>query len=102
MTEPVPAPEAVPEEPRHRWYHVVFSLIFIVFCLELGIFLVVFPWSDYWDRSFFLGVVPEWRLYWDNAYLRGAVSGLGLVNIYISMVEIIRLRRFARRPRPID
>jgi hypothetical protein len=43
-----------------------------------------------------LNIVPEWRLYWDNAYLRGAVSGLGIVNVYISLVEIFRLRRFAR------
>ncbi|MGC9945025.1 MAG: hypothetical protein ABSF64_01400 [Bryobacteraceae bacterium] len=97
MTEPIPAPEAPPEAPHHRWYHVVLALIFIVFCLELGIFLVLFPWSDFWDRSLFSAIAPEWRLYWDNAYLRGAVSGLGLVNVYISLLEIFRLRRFARR-----
>ena len=94
MTEPIPAP--APEAPRHRWYHIAASLIFIVFCMELGMFLVIFPWSDFWDRSFFFSLAPQWSLYWDNAYLRGAVSGLGLVNVYISLVEIFRLRRFAR------
>jgi quinol-cytochrome oxidoreductase complex cytochrome b subunit len=93
VTEPIPAPEA----PRYRWYHVVAALIFIVFCMELGMFLVIFPWSEFWDRSFFFSLAPEWRLYWDNAYLRGAVSGLGIVNVYIALVEIFRLRRFARR-----
>ena len=96
MTEPIPAPEALPEAPRYRWYHVAMALIFIVFCLELGMFLVIFPWSDFWARSFFSGFAPEWRLYWDSAYLRGAVSGLGVVNVYIALVEIFRLRRFAR------
>ena len=95
MTEPIPAP--APESPLHRWYHIAASLIFIVFCMELGMFLVIFPWSDFWDRSFFFSLAPQWSLYWDNAYLRGAVSGLGLVNVYISLVEIFRLRRFARR-----
>ena len=52
-------------EPRYRWYHKVSALIFIVFCLELGMFLVVFPWSDFWDRSFF----PRWLL-------RGASIGI--------------------------
>jgi len=84
-------------EPRYRWYHKVSALIFIVFCLELGMFLVVFPWSDFWDRSFFSTLAPAWRLYWNNAYLRGAVSGLGIVNVYISLVEIYRLRRFIKR-----
>jgi hypothetical protein len=93
MTEPMPLPEA---PPRYRWYHKVSALIFIVFCLELGMFLVIFPWSDFWDRSLFSTLAPEWRLYWDNAYLRGAVSGLGILNVYISLVEIFRLRRFAR------
>jgi hypothetical protein len=91
VTEPIPALQG------HRWYHVAFALIFIVFCLELGMFLVIFPWSDFWDRSFFSALAPEWHMYWDNAYLRGAVSGLGIVNVYISLVEIFRLRRFARR-----
>jgi len=93
MTEPVPAPAP----SRYRWYHVALALIFIVFCMELGMFLVIFPWSDYWDRSFFAWLTPEWRLYWANAYLRGGVSGLGIVNVYIALVEIFRLRRFARR-----
>ncbi len=96
MTEPIPAPEAPPDEHRYRWYHVALSLVFIVFCLEVGLFLVVFPWSDYWERSFFFSMSPGLRVYWDNAYLRGAVTGLGLVNVYISMAEIFRLRRFSR------
>ena len=95
MTEPIPAP--APEAPRYRWYHVAMALIFIVFCMELGMFLVIFPWSEFWERSFFFSLAPEWRLYWDNAYLRGAVSGLGILNVYIALMEIFRLRRFARR-----
>jgi hypothetical protein len=30
-------------------------------------------------------------------YVRGAVSGLGVANLYISFAEIFRLKRFARR-----
>jgi hypothetical protein len=89
----MPAPEA----PRRRWYHIAMALIFIVFCMELGMFLVIFPWSEFWDRGFFSSLGPDLRAYWDNAYLRGAVSGLGIVNVYISLMEIFRLRRFARR-----
>jgi len=29
--------------------------------------------------------------------VRGAISGLGVVNLYVSFVEIASLRRFARR-----
>lgn len=98
MTGPIPAPDATDaqEVPRYRWYHKALALIFIVFCLELGMFLVIFPWSDVWDRNLFPTLSPEWRAYWDNPYLRGALSGLGILNVYISLVEIFRLRRFAR------
>ncbi len=93
MTEPMPVPQATP----YRWYHKAAALIFIVFCLELGLFLVIFPWSEFWDRSFFATLAPEWHVYWINAYVRGAVSGLGVVNVYIALVEIFRLRRFYRQ-----
>lgn len=97
MLDPqAPRLEEVPR-PIYRWYHKIWAVLFIVFCLEVGAFLLVFPWTDSWGSNFFSVLVPEWHGYWDNAYVRGAVSGLGVVNIYISLLEIFRLRRFARR-----
>ena len=94
---PPPPPPAPIRQPAYRWYHKLSALIFILFCMELGAFLLVFPWTDYWDQNLFSSVVQNWQRIWDNAYLRGAVSGLGVVNFYISFLEILRLRRFARR-----
>ncbi len=89
---PVPVPE-----PEYRWYHKMSAVLFITFCLEVGIFLVIFPWTPYWDGNYFSLLKPEWHQYWDNMYVRGAVSGFGVVNLYISLVEVLRLRRFAKR-----
>jgi hypothetical protein len=85
----------VPSAPR--WYHKVSAILFITFCLEIGIFLLVFPWTEWWDANYFSGLFPAWEPYWDNMYVRGAISGLGVVNLYISFIEIFRLRRFSRR-----
>jgi hypothetical protein len=53
----------------------------------------VFPWlGDIWENNFFSSVLRHG--YWGNGYFRGAVSGLGAINLYISFVEILRLRRF--------
>jgi len=96
----VPDPMVVPvalERRRYRWYHKMSAVLFVTFCLEVGSFLLIFPWTDYWDANFFSSFVPEWHQYWVNLYVRGAVSGLGVVNLYICFTEIIRLRRFARR-----
>ena len=89
---PMPAPP-----PVYRWYHKTFAVVLIAFCLEIGLFLLIFPWTEYWEANYFAAFVPEWHQYWDNMYVRGAISGLGVVNLYISFVEIFRLRRFARR-----
>ena len=89
---PIPAPA-----PVYRWYHKTSAVVFIAFCLEIGFFLLIFPWTEYWEANYFAAFVPEWHRYWDNAYVRGAISGLGVVNLYISFVEILRLRRFATR-----
>lgn len=99
--EPPPAGEAtsgpVPvPEPQYHWYHKVSAILFIIFCMELGLFLVIFPWTEAWESNFFSSLVPEWRGYWDNAYVRGAVSGVGVLNLYISFLEIFRLRRFSK------
>ena len=102
-TEPQPpvAPEAISgpipvRRPDYHWYHKMSAVLFITFCLEVGIFLVVFPWTPWWDANYFSGLLPTLHQYWDNMYLRGAVSGLGVVNLYISLIEALRLRRFAR------
>ncbi|MBM3776439.1 MAG: hypothetical protein FJW37_14945 [Acidobacteria bacterium] len=70
-----------------RWSRRLSSILLILFSLELGIFLLIFPWSDYWRTSFF-ATSP----FWANSYLRGGVSGLGVLNVYISLAEVARLR----------
>ncbi len=79
---------------RYRWYHKLFSFVVIVACLEIGLFLMLFPWSRYWDDNFFSSFSEGWYHIWSNAYVRGAVSGLGMLNLYISFAEILRLGRF--------
>ena len=92
-TEGVQAPLIPP--PTYHWYQKVSAVVFITFCLEIGLYLLIVPWTDFWDGNYFSGLLP--KPYWDNLYVRGAVSGLGAVNLYISLFEIFRLRRFARR-----
>ena len=99
---PPAASQAIPRSipvgrPEYRWYHKMSAVLFITFCLEIGLFLLIFPWTEYWDGNYFSAFVPEWHRYWNNMYVRGAISGLGAINLYISFVEIFRLRRFARR-----
>jgi hypothetical protein len=92
-------PEPLEERPRYHWYHKVWAVIGIVFCFELGVFFVVFPWLPYWEANFLGGFSDRWANIWRDPYFRGAISGLGLLNIYISLLEMFRLRRFSE---PVD
>ncbi|HXS96202.1 MAG TPA: hypothetical protein VN736_16475 [Candidatus Limnocylindrales bacterium] len=88
-------PAEPPQRPQWRWYHKMSAVLLITFCLEIGIFLAAFPWTDYWDHNYFASLM-RWRPYWDNLYVRGAITGLGFVNLYISLSELFRLRRFSK------
>lgn len=88
-----PAAPQPPPAPRYRWYHKVSAVLFITLCLDLGLFLLIFPWTDYWEN--FAAFVRAWRPYLDNMYVRGAISGVGVVNLYISLGEVFGLRRFS-------
>src|ERR1039457_2066158 len=92
---PVTAEAALAAPAQYRWYHKAGGVLFVTFCVEMGFFLLIFPWTDSWDK--FASFAARLRPYCDNLYVRGAVSGLGIVNLYISLTEVIRLRRFARR-----
>jgi hypothetical protein len=81
------------EPPKTPWFHKLTSLLFIIVCFEVGVFLIVFPWMDYWNNNSIAALAPWMRPVWDSPYFRGALSGLGLVNIYISLGEVFRLRR---------
>ena len=59
----------------------------------MGLLLILVPWSAFWDRNYFAGAIPFLKDAMASNYVRGAVSGLGLVNIYAAVVELSELFR---------
>lgn len=89
--EPHAGLQAVPR-PQYRWYHKTAGLIAVILLFELGVFLMIWPWASDWDLAFLpYGV----RQIWNSNYFRGAVTGLGVLNIYLFFIEVFRLRRFS-------
>jgi hypothetical protein len=63
-------------------------LLYAAYFLEVGLLLVVLPWTTFWDRNYLFEasrVVQAWA---ENYYIRGAVSGLGLLNLGIGFAEV--------------
>jgi hypothetical protein len=84
---------AQPRHVRHTWYHKLGIFLFIIVCFEVGAFLSVFPWTPQWDSNAVGALFPALRDLWTSSFFRGALSGLGLLNIYISLGEVARLRK---------
>ncbi len=66
-------------------------VVLLLLWLELGLMLILVPWSDMWDINYFLYQYPALGLIMKNPYLRGAVSGLGLMNVLFAL-EAFRRR----------
>lgn len=96
------APTATPQPPsRGRWCHRLGSLLFSVFCLTVGLVLAYLPWDLSWKSNYFASLsfttargaelANWWRDVWLSPYFRGAITGLGLLNIYIGFREAGRM-----------
>lgn len=94
-TELTPAaPPAVSAGPG--WFHRVTSILFIIFCFELGLFLLIYPWTSSWSQNYFAWLVPgayqlAWHAAWTNTGFRGGISGIGAANLWIAVAEVFHL-----------
>jgi hypothetical protein len=93
-------PEQPAEQPKGGWFRRLTSLIFVIFCFEVGLFLLIYPWTDAWGSNYFAWVAPgamqtPWHEFWNNTYVRGALSGIGVVNLWIAITEVFQM--FSRR-----
>ena len=89
QSEPVSAPQTKPTQ-FIKWHRRVLGFCLAIFAFELGLFLVIFPWLNNWDLSWVAVHSRRFSDLWMSRYFRGALSGLGLLNIYIAFVELLR------------
>ena len=73
-----------------RWHRRVLAFCLIIFALELGLFLVIFPWRPEWELNWVPVNMPKLFSLWMNHYFRGAISGLGSLNVWVALAELYR------------
>jgi len=64
------------------------AIAFILFCFEIGLFLVFVPWSGLWENNVLLTYSMSLRGLLLNNFVRGAVSGLGIVDVALGLSEL--------------
>lgn len=65
-------------------------MLFVYF-LEAGLLLLVAPWTTFWERNYFVDLLPSLRPVVLDPYLRGAISGIGLVCLAAAVAELAGL-----------
>jgi len=63
-------------------------LILLAYFVEVGLVLLVVPWSPFWDRNYFMQMWPALETLTRSNLIRGAVSGLGVVNLWAAISEL--------------
>lgn len=75
-------------------------LLLIAVFLEVGAVLIVAPWTGFWDRNYFAEWLPPVQAVIGNHYVRGAVSGLGVINVFAGLAELASLIMVNRAEAP--
>ena len=68
----------------------------VLFCFEIGLFLLFAPWSALWEHNFLLSYSLGFRAFALNNFVRGAVSGLGLIDCLLGLSELHRFWKSLR------
>lgn len=85
-----------PPQPKSSkwelWRHRIFLIVFILFCLEIGIILTVAPWTSFWISNSLIVSHPQIQETLAHPFVRGLISGLGLADIWLAITEIVQYR----------
>jgi hypothetical protein len=74
------------------WRRRIFLIIFVLFCLEIGIILTVAPWTPFWTSNSLIAAYPKVREFLGYGFVRGLVTGLGIADIWVAVAEAVRYR----------
>lgn len=78
----------------------LYRVLFILYCVEAGTFLVLAPWSTVWDRTLIQIPVDLLRAAVLHPVFRSAVTGFGLIHLVWGAHDLDELifRRKVRAP----
>jgi len=95
------APPAAPQPAEEYtvapiWLQRLAVAIYVLFCMTLGMALVTLPWIGNWFEDGLVARWPALQHLLQLGFVRGAVSGLGLIDIWLGIIEAVRYQD--RRP----
>lgn len=78
--------------PAPVWLQRLSVVILVVFCFYVGLLLFLLPWTRYWQENHYLLTLPALSPLLSSGITRGIISGVGMLDIWIGISEIIHYR----------
>ena len=67
------------------------QLVAIAYFVEVGLLLVVVPWTGFLERNYFVQHYPIMKTLIGSGYVRGLITGFGLLNLCAGVLEFAGL-----------
>ena len=64
-------------------------VVFILYCIEAGLFFVLAPWTRFWTGNPLFSLSHSLTALSSNPWVRGMVSGFGLIHLMVGFREFI-------------
>lgn len=83
------------ERPEHLmpvWMQRTCLIIYVLFCLEVGLMLTLVPWTQAWTHNTFIFGSQWLRSFLQTGFIRGLVTGIGLIDIWLGIWEAVQYR----------
>jgi hypothetical protein len=87
-----PATATEEDGPPAVWLQRVWLVIYVGFCIELGLWLMVAPWRQVWTNNNLLMDYPAVRHILMNYFIRGIVTGLGIIDLGLGISAAVNYR----------
>jgi hypothetical protein len=85
-----PGSAEVVHEPL--WWRRTKLVIFVGFCVELGMIMAVLPWTQLWTDNNLVLAHPALHSLIRENFVRGLISGIGLIDIWMGIWEAAKYK----------
>lgn len=75
------------------------ALLFVLYCIEAGLFFLIVPWTRFWAVHPLLHSTDMVAALAGSGYVRGLISGFGLMHLILGIREVFRIASASRMPR---
>ena len=81
------------EAPPPVWLARCMMIVFVAFCVEVGLVLIAVPWLPHlWHENSLLVSYPTIRAFMAHDFVRGMTTGIGILDIWLGIYEAVHYR----------